>query len=51
MTKDRNHKDPTEAEEIKKWQENTEQLYKKGLNDTDNHNGVITHLDPDILAC
>ena len=51
MIKDRNPKDPTEAEEIKKWQENTEQLYKKGLNDTDNHNGVITHLDPDILAC
>ena len=41
-----------EAEKIKKrWQEDTEELYKKGLNDPDNHNGVITHLEPDILAC
>ena len=47
--KDRNSKDLTEAEEIKKsWQEYTE-LYKKGLNDTDNHDGGITHLEPDIL--
>ena len=44
--------DLTEAEEIKKrWQEYTEEIYKKGLNDTDNHNGVITHLEPDILEC
>ena len=44
--KDRNGEDLTEAEEIKKkWQEYTEELYKKGLNDLDNHNGVITHLD------
>ena len=48
--KDRNGKDLTEAEDIKKkWQEYTEELYKKGLNDLDNHNGVITHLEPDIL--
>ena len=45
--KDRNSKDLTEVEEIKKrWQEYTE-LYKKGLNDLDNHNGVVTHLEPD----
>ena len=50
--KDRNGKDLTEAEEIKKrWQEYTEELYKKGLNDLDNHDGVITHLEPDILEC
>ena len=50
MIKDRNSKDLTEAEEIKKrWQENTEELYKKGLNDLDNHDGVVTHLEPDIL--
>ena len=49
-TKDRNSKDLTEAEEIKKrWQEYTEELYKKGLHDPDNHNGVITYLEPDIL--
>ena len=48
--KDRNGKDLTEAEEIKKrWQEYTEKLYKKGLNDLDNYNGVVTHLEPDIL--
>jgi len=48
----RNGKDLTEAEEIKKqWQEYTEELYRKGLNDQDNHNGVITHLEPDILKC
>ena len=47
--KDRNIKDLTEAEEIKKrWQEYTE-LYKKGLNDPDNHSGVVTHLELDIL--
>ena len=48
--KDRNSVDITEADEIKKrWQEYTEQLYKKDLNDQDNHDGVITHLEPDIL--
>ena len=44
--------DLTEEEDIKKrWQEYTEELYKKDLNDTDNHDGVITHLEPDILEC
>ena len=48
--KDRNDMDVTEAENIKKrWQEYTEELYKKDRNDPDNHNGVITHLEPDIL--
>ena len=48
--KDRNGMDLTEAEDIKKrWQENTEELYKKDLHDPDNHDGVITHLEPDIL--
>ena len=48
--KDRNCMDLAEAEDIKKWwQENTEELYKKDLNDPDNHDGVITHLEPDIL--
>ena len=48
--KDRNSMDLTEAEDIKKrWQEYIEKLYKKGLNDPDNHDGVITHLEPDIL--
>ena len=48
--KGRNDKDITEAEEIKKrWQEYTKELYKKVLNDPDNHDGVITHLEPDIL--
>ena len=48
--KDRNCMDLTEAEDItKRWQEYTEELYKEGLNDPDNHNGVITHLEPDIL--
>ena len=50
--KGRNDKDITEAEEIKKrWQENTEELHKKGLNDPDNHDGVVTHLEPGILEC
>ena len=50
--KDRNSMDLTEAEAIKKrWQEYTEELYKKDLNDSDNHDGVITHLEPDILEC
>ena len=44
--------DQTEAEDIKRrWQECTEELYKKDLHDPDNHNGVITHLEPDILEC
>ena len=47
--KDRNGMDLTEAEDIWRWQEYTEQLYKKDLNDPDNHNGMITHLEPDIL--
>ena len=50
--KHRNGMDLTEAEDIKKqYQEYTEELYKKDLNDPDNHNGVITHLEPDILEC
>ena len=50
--KDRNGMDLTEAEDIKKrWQEYTEELYKKDLQNPDNHNGVITHLEPDILEC
>ena len=48
--KDRNYMDLTEAEDIRKsWQEYTEELYKKDLHDPDNHDGVITHLEPDIL--
>ena len=49
--KDRNGMDLTEAEDIKRWQEYIEELYKKDLNDSDNHNGVITALEPDILEC
>ena len=49
--KDRNGMDLTEAEDIKKWQEYTEELYQKDLKDPDNHDGVITHLEPDILEC
>ena len=50
--KDRNSMDLIEAEDIKKrWQEYTEKPYKKDLNDPDNHDGVITHLEPDILEC
>ena len=50
IIKDRNGKDLTKAEEIKnRWQEYTEELYKKGLNDPDNHDNVVTHLEPDIL--
>ena len=49
---DRNGMDLTEAEDIKKrWQENTAELYKKDLHNPDNHDGVITHLKPDILGC
>ena len=47
--KDRNGMDLTEAEYIKRWQEYTEELYKNNLHDLDNHDGVITHLEPDIL--
>ena len=51
-TKDRNGLDLTEAEDIKKrWQEYTEELYKKDLHNTDNHDEVITNLEPDILEC
>ena len=49
--KDRNGTDLTEAEDIKTWQEYIEELYKKDLHDLDNHDGVITHLEPDILEC
>ena len=50
--KDRNGKELTEAEEIKKrWREYTEELHKKGFNDRDNHNGVVTCLEPNILEC
>jgi len=50
--KDRNGMNLKEAEDIKKrWQEYTEELYKKGVNDLDNHNGMMTHLEPDILEC
>ena len=47
--KDRSSKDLTEAKQIKRWQEYTEELYKKYLNDLDNYNGVVTHLEQDIL--
>ena len=51
-TKDRNGMDLTEAEDIKKrWQEYTEELYRKDLHDPDNHDGVSTHLEANILAC
>ena len=50
--KDRNGRDLTEAEDFKKrWQVYTEELYKKDLHDPDNHDGVITHLEPDVLEC
>ena len=50
--KDRNCMDLTEAKNIKKrWQEHTEELYKKDLHDADKHDGVVTHLEPDILEC
>ena len=49
--KNKNRKDLTEAGEIEKWQEYTEELYKKGIKDPDNHDGVVTHLEPDILEC
>ena len=49
--RDRNGKDLKEAEEIKRWQEYTEELYKKAINDPDNHNSVVTHLEPDTQEC
>ena len=50
--KHRNDRDITEAQDIKKsWQEYTKELYRKDLHDSDNHDGVITHLEPDILEC
>ena len=52
MIRDKNSKDLTEVAEIKnRWWEHTEKLYKKGLHDWDNHDGVVTHLEPDILEC
>ena len=51
LIKDRNGMDPTETEDIKRCQEYTEELYKKDLHDPDNHDGVITHLEPDVLEC
>ena len=49
--KDRNGMDLTETEDIKRWQEYTDELYKKDLHNPDNHDGVIIHLEPDILEC
>ena len=49
--KDTNGMDLTEAEDIKRWQEYIEELYKNDLHDPDNHDDVITHLEPDILEC
>ena len=51
IIKDRNSIDLAEAEDIKRWQEYKEELYKKDLNDPDNNDGVFTHLEPDILEC
>ena len=52
LIKDRNRMDLTEAEDLKKrWQECIEELYKEDLHDPDNHDGVISHLEPDILVC
>ena len=51
MIKDRSGMDITEAEDIKKWQEYTEELYKRDLHDPDNHDRVISHLETDILDC
>ena len=48
---DRNGMDPTEAEDIKKWWQEYTELYNKDLQDPDNHDGMITHLEPDILEC
>ena len=49
--KDRNGMDLTEAEDIKRWQEYTKELYRKDLHDSDNHDGVIIHLEPDTMEC
>ena len=49
--KDRNGMDLTEVKILRRWQENTEELYKKDLLDPDNHDGVVTHLEPNILEC
>ena len=49
--KDRKGMDLTEVEDIKRWQEYTEELYRRDLHDPDNHNGVITYLEPDMLEC
>ena len=49
--KDRNGKDLTEAEDIRRWQLYTDKLYRKDLHDPDNHDGMITHLEPDLLDC
>ena len=49
--KDRNGKELIEADEIKRWKGYTEELYKKGLRDSDNHDGAVIHLKPDILEC
>ena len=49
--RDRRYKDLTEAEEIKRWQEYMEELYKKGLNESDYYNGVVSHPEPNILEC
>ena len=49
--KDRNDRDLAEAEDIKRWQESTKELYKKDIHNPDNHDGMITHLEPDILEC
>ena len=51
LHKGQNGMDLTEAEIIKRWQEYTEELYKKDLHDSDNHDAVITHLEPNILEC
>ena len=51
IIKDRNHMDLTEEDIKKRWQEYIEKLYKKDLNDPDNHDGVVTDLEPDILEC
>ena len=51
IIKDKISTDLTEAKDIKRWQEYTEELYNKGLNNTDIHNDGVTHLDPDILEC
>ena len=51
LIKDRNGMDLTKAEDIKRWQQYTEELYKKDLHNPDNHDGVITYLESDILEC